>query len=41
MNRTSEVIVPDRGPTAAFHGKKHHVFHRMYEDQMAYRDLVN
>jgi ribulose kinase len=39
MSRTSRVLAPN--PTVRdFHDKKHQVFLRMYEDQMAYRSLM-
>lgn len=37
MDRAGEVIEPARGAVAEFHEKKHRVFLRMHEDQMAYR----
>jgi len=40
MNRAEQIIEPGKGPTASFHDKKHQVFHRMYDDQMAYRELL-
>jgi FGGY-family pentulose kinase len=40
MNRADRVVDPAGGPVAAYHQAKHRVFHRMYEDQMAYRDLM-
>jgi FGGY-family pentulose kinase len=40
MNRVERVVEPTRGATAEFHQKKHAVFLRMYEDQMAYRALM-
>jgi len=39
MTRTARVIEPNRA-TRAFHDKKHAVFLRMYDDQMAYRALM-
>jgi FGGY-family pentulose kinase len=39
MSRASRILAPN--PTVrAFHDKKHQVFLRMYEDQMAYRSLM-
>ena len=40
MSAVGHVIEPTRGEVAHFHERKHHVFHRMYEDQLAYRALM-
>ncbi|MBN1478048.1 FGGY-family carbohydrate kinase [Candidatus Sumerlaeota bacterium] len=40
MNAAGEIIKPSGGDVAAFHGAKHRVFQRMFEDQMAYRELM-
>ena len=40
MNKADRVVAPAGGVVAAYHSKKHRVFHRMYEDQMAYRALM-
>jgi FGGY-family pentulose kinase len=40
MNEASAVIEPTGGAVAAFHDAKHRVFHRMHEDQLAYRALM-
>lgn len=40
MTRTSRVIEPTRGDVATFHDKKHRVFLRMHDDQLAYRALM-
>jgi len=40
MDHAGEVIEPARGAIAEFHEKKHRVFLRMYEDQMAYRAMM-
>jgi len=37
MNAAGEVIQPAAGDVAKYHERKSSVFHRMYEDQMAYR----
>jgi D-ribulokinase len=40
MNAAGEVIEPSGGEVAALHSAKHRVFQRMFEDQMAYRELM-
>ena len=40
MSSQDRVIQPTGGEVAAFHDAKHRVFHRMYEDQMAYREIM-
>lgn len=40
MNRAEKVIEPQGGATAEYHARKHKVFHRMYDDQMAYREMI-
>jgi len=40
MTRTARVVEPARGDLAKFHDNKHRVFLRMYDDQMAYRSLM-
>lgn len=40
MSRTARVITPSGGDVAAFHDKKHRVFLRMHDDQLAYRALM-
>ena len=40
MNAVAETIEPTRGAVAEFHDKKHRVFSRMYDDQMAYRETM-
>ncbi|MBK8252101.1 MAG: FGGY-family carbohydrate kinase [Polyangiaceae bacterium] len=40
MNGAATVIEPAGGETAHYHNKKHSIFLRMYEDQMAYRALM-
>lgn len=40
MNATGQVIEPTCGETARYHDRKHAVFQRMYEDQLAYRALM-
>jgi FGGY-family pentulose kinase len=37
MNAASTVIEPAGGDVAAFHKRKHRIFHRMHDDQLAYR----
>jgi len=41
MSRAERVIEPRRGPAAEFHNRKHQIFHRMYEDQVAYRMVID
>lgn len=41
MSRVGEIITPAGGEVAAYHKAKYAVFHRMYEDQMAYRALMD
>ncbi len=40
MTSAARTLEPAGGEIAAFHDKKHRVFLRMYEDQMAYRQLM-
>ena len=40
MSGVGETIKPAAGPTADFHAAKHGIFHRMYDDQLAYRELM-
>ncbi|MBL6929623.1 MAG: FGGY-family carbohydrate kinase [Rhodospirillales bacterium] len=40
MNRAGAVIEPAGGEIATFHAAKHRVFARMYDDFMAYRELM-
>ena len=40
MNEPSAVVTPSGGEVARFHEKKHRVFQRMHEDQLAYRALM-
>ena len=40
MAPRGDVVEPASGATAAYHDRKHRVFHRMFEDQMAYRGLM-
>ncbi len=37
MSAPAETIEPAGGDVRVFHARKHRVFHRMYEDQLAYR----
>jgi ribulose kinase len=41
MTRTGSQIAPQAGAVGAFHERKHRVFHRMYEDQLAYRRMMH
>lgn len=40
MNAPAQVVEPAKGDVAAYHGRKHQVFHRMHGDQMDYRNLM-
>jgi FGGY-family pentulose kinase len=40
MSASANVIEPSKGAVRTFHDAKHAVFHRMYEDQMAYRSIM-
>lgn len=40
MNHADTIIKPAGGAIRDFHNAKHRVFHRMYEDQLAYRELM-
>ncbi len=41
MNEAAARVLPSGGAVAAFHGAKHRVFQRMYDDQVAYRALMS
>jgi FGGY-family pentulose kinase len=41
MNAVSRVVAPAGGAIAAYHARKHSVFHRMYEDQLFYRQVMS
>ena len=40
MNAAAARIRPQKGPVTEYHGQKYKVFRRMYDDQMAYRQLM-
>lgn len=40
MSGAADVIEPVGGATKRYHDAKHRVFHRLYEEQMAYRALM-
>jgi hypothetical protein len=40
MNAAGHVIDPVRGDVAKYHDAKYAVFHRMYDDFVAYRRLM-
>jgi len=40
MNAAGSEIAPSGGAVAEFHERKHRVFLRMYDDQMAYRTII-
>jgi ribulose kinase len=41
MSAPANVVAPAGGDVAAYHARKHEVFHRMHEDQLAYRRLMS
>ena len=41
MSATGRTIKPSKGRVAAFHTRKHLVFHRMHDDFVAYRELMH
>jgi FGGY-family pentulose kinase len=41
MNRVDRVVEPAGGEVARYHDVRYKVFHRMYSDQLAYRELMN
>ena len=41
MNTAAMVASPAGGAVAEYHARKHQVFHRMHDDQMAYRALMS
>jgi ribulose kinase len=40
MSRAGRVVEPATGAVAAYHERKHAVFRRMHDDQLAYRALM-
>lgn len=40
MNQAERTVLPAGEEVAAYHEKKHRIFHRMYDDQLAYRALM-
>ena len=40
MNRAARTLPPGEGAIREYHEKKQRVFHRLYQDQMAYRELM-
>jgi ribulose kinase len=40
MSAADRVVDPAGGAVAAYHDAKYRVFHRMYEHQMAYREIM-
>ena len=40
MNKAGDVIEPAGGEVAKYHEAKHKIFQKMYEDQMAYLDIM-
>lgn len=40
MSGMGRTVVPSRGAVEAYHDAKHDVFHRMYDDQKTYRQLM-
>jgi len=41
MNRAGQVVAPNGGDLAAYHERKHAVFHAMYEHHLAYRGMMS
>ena len=41
MNEADRIVAPARGEPAEYHARKHRIFHRMHDDQIAYRDLMH
>jgi hypothetical protein len=41
MNAVGSELPAARGEVAEYHARKHAVFHRMYEDQLAYASAMN
>jgi len=41
MNEAGTIVEPSGGEVARFHEGKHRVFHRMYDDQLAYRAIMS
>jgi FGGY-family pentulose kinase len=41
MSATARVVTPTGSDVAAYHARKHEIFHRMHEDQLAYRRLMS
>jgi ribulose kinase len=40
MEAPGEVVSPESGAVRDYHDRKYRVFHRMYDDFMAYRTLM-
>jgi ribulose kinase len=40
MNAAGDIIMPQTGDATRYHERKHAVFQRMHEDQLAYRRLM-
>ena len=40
MSHADRVVAPQGGDVAAYHRRKHAVFHRMHSDQLAYREIM-
>lgn len=40
MNAAERVLTPTGGEVAAYHERKHRIFHRMHADQLAYREVM-
>ncbi len=40
MSAARDTVEPEAGAIADYHARKHRVFQRMYEDQMAYRRIM-
>jgi FGGY-family pentulose kinase len=40
MNKVDKIIEPSKGAIASYHNAKYKVFHRMYEDQLEYNNIM-
>ena len=40
MNSTDQVITPTKGRVAKYHAAKYEVFHRLHDDFLAYRKIM-
>jgi ribulose kinase len=40
FNRAEKILLPSTGHVAEYHKDKYIVFHKMYEDQIAYKNVM-